>query len=86
MKEAAAALDYEAAARYRDDLAALEKVMEKNSVVLADATDADLVALELDELEASVQVFHVRGGRIRGQRGWVAELLDDSSPAELMER
>lgn len=86
MKEAAAALDYEAAARYRDDLAALEKVMEKNSVVLADATDADLVALELDELEASVQVFHVRGGRIRGQRGRVAELLDDSSPAELMER
>ncbi|WP_250257663.1 excinuclease ABC subunit UvrC [Dermabacter sp. Marseille-Q3180] len=86
MKAAAAEMDYEAAARYRDDIAALEKVMEKNSVVLSDATDADLVALELDELEASVQVFHVRGGRIRGQRGWVAELLDDSGPAELMER
>lgn len=86
MKAAAAEMDYEAAARYRDDLAALEKVMEKNSVVLSDATDADLVALELDELEASVQVFHVRGGRIRGQRGWVAELLDDSGPGELMER
>ncbi|MDO5644819.1 MAG: excinuclease ABC subunit UvrC [Dermabacter sp.] len=86
MKEAAAAQDYEAAARYRDDLAALEKVMEKNSVVLSDATDADLVAMELDDLEASVQVFHVRGGRIRGQRGWVAELLDASDEADLMER
>ncbi len=86
MKTAAADMDYEAAARYRDDLAALEKVMEKNSVVLPDRTDADLVAMELDELEASVQVFHVRGGRIRGQRGWVAELLDASDEGELMER
>ncbi len=86
MKDAAAAMDYEAAAALRDDLIALDKVMEKNSVVLSAATDADLVGMVQDELEASVQVFHVRGGRIRGQRGWIAEILDDSSPADLMER
>lgn len=86
MREAAAGMDYEAAAALRDDLIALDKVMEKNSVVLSDATDADLVGMVQDELEASVQVFHVRGGRIRGQRGWVAEILDDSGPADLMER
>ncbi|ATG54929.1 excinuclease ABC subunit C [Brachybacterium ginsengisoli] len=86
MKGAAAAMDYETAASLRDDLKALEKVMEKNSVVLSDATDADLVALAQDQLEASVQVFHVRGGRIRGQRGWTAEILDESTGPDLIER
>ena len=86
MRDAAAAMDYETAAGLRDDLAALDKVMEKNSVVLSDATDADLIGLAQDELEASVQVFHVRGGRIRGQRGWTAEILDDSSAPDLVER
>ena len=62
MREAAAAMDYERAAGLRDDLQALTTVMEKNSVVLSDATDADLVGFAQDELEASVQVFHVRGG------------------------
>ena len=73
MKAAAAKLDYEQAARLRDDLAALTSALEKSAVVLADATDADVFALADDELEAAVQVFHVRGGRVRGQRGWVAE-------------
>jgi len=86
MREAAAAMDYETAASLRDDLQTLTKVMEKNSVVLSDATDADLIGLAQDELEASVQVFHVRGGRIRGQRGWTAEILDVSGPGELIER
>jgi excinuclease ABC subunit C len=73
MKAAAAALDYELAARLRDDLGALTRALEKSAVVLADATDADVFALSHDELEVAVQVFHVRGGRVRGQRGWVAE-------------
>jgi excinuclease ABC subunit C len=86
MRDAAARQDYEAAARYRDDLKALEKVMERNAVVFSDATDADVIALAVDELEASVQVFHVRGGRIRGQRGWVAEILDESDAPDLIQR
>jgi len=73
MKAAASELDYEQAARLRDDIGALTRVLEKSAVVLADATDADVFAIAEDELEAAVQVFHVRGGRVRGQRGWVVE-------------
>ena len=85
MKEAAAELDYERAARLRDDIATLERATEKNAVVLADGTDADIFALAGDELEAAVQVFHVRDGRIRGQRGWVVEKVEDITDAELVE-
>ncbi len=73
MKEASAELDFETAARVRDDIGALRRALEKSAVVLPDATDADVFALAEDELEVAVQVFHVRGGRIRGQRGWVSE-------------
>src|SRR5690554_2499149 len=85
MQDAAADLDYELAARLRDDIAALERATEKNAVVLGDGTDADVFALVGDELEAAVQVFHVRGGRIRGQRGWIVEKVEDASDAELVE-
>ncbi|QQM66581.1 excinuclease ABC subunit UvrC [Actinomyces weissii] len=84
MRAAAAALDFEKAARLRDDANALRKVVERNAVVLPDATDADVFALVRDELEASVQVFHVRGGRIRGQRGWVVELVEELTDSELV--
>lgn len=77
MKEAAAELDFETAARLRDDIGALEKALERSTVVFTDATDADVFAIASDELEAAVQVFHVRGGRIRGQRGWVMERQDE---------
>ncbi|MEB8325023.1 excinuclease ABC subunit UvrC [Dietzia kunjamensis] len=73
MLEASADLDFERAARLRDDLGAMRRAMEKQAVVLGDGTDADVVGVEVDELQVSVQVFHVRGGRIRGQRGWVVE-------------
>jgi excinuclease ABC subunit C len=84
MKQAAAELDFERAARLRDDIGALERVLEKSAVVLPDATDADVFGLAEDELEVAVQLFHVRGGRVRGQRGWVAE-RDAESTAEVVE-
>ena len=85
MRDAAADLDYEQAARLRDDIAALERATERNAVVLPDGTDADVFAMAGDELEAAVQVFHVRDGRIRGQRGWVVEKVEDLDDADLVE-
>ena len=81
MREAASELDFEQAARLRDDIGALSKALEKQAVVLGDATDADVFALADDDLEAAVQVFHVRGGRIRGQRGWVVEKESEDIPS-----
>ena len=85
MAEAADEMEYERAARLRDDVGALKKAMEKNAVVLADATDADLIAVAEDELEAAVQIFHVRGGRVRGQRGWVTDKVEEITTGALVE-
>ncbi|MGH3326429.1 MAG: excinuclease ABC subunit UvrC [Streptomycetales bacterium] len=85
MQVAAANLEYERAARLRDDIAALERAMEKNAVVLGDGTDADVIALAEDPLEAAVQLFYVRGGRVRGQRGWVVDKVEDVSTGDLVE-
>ncbi|MBT2417650.1 excinuclease ABC subunit UvrC [Streptomyces sp. ISL-22] len=85
MMEAADEMEYERAARLRDDIEALKKAMEKNAVVLADATDADLIAVAEDELEAAVQIFHVRGGRVRGQRGWVTDKVEEITTGALVE-
>jgi excinuclease ABC subunit C len=84
MNAAAADLDYERAARLRDDLYALQRVLERNAVVLPDGTDADVVGLASDELEACVRVFHVRDGRIRGERGFIVERVDDADEAQLV--
>ncbi|KHL11288.1 excinuclease ABC subunit C [Mumia flava] len=86
MKAAAAEQEYERAARLRDDIDALRKALDKNAVVLGDATDADVIALADDPLEVGVQIFSVRGGRVRGRRGWVADKTDDAGVGELVER
>jgi excinuclease ABC subunit C len=85
MAAAAAELEFERAARIRDDLTAMRRAMEKNAVVLGDGTDADVVGFAQDALEAAVQVFHVRGGRIRGQRGWVVDKVEEVSTGDLVE-
>ncbi|MBG6090178.1 excinuclease ABC subunit C [Actinomadura viridis] len=85
MREAASAQEYERAARLRDDIRALERALEKQTVVLADSVDCDMIAFAEDELEAAVQVFYVRGGRIRGRRGWVVDKVDAVTTADLVE-
>ena len=85
MKDAAGSLEYERAARLRDDLVALTRALEKSAVVLADGTDADVFGLAEDDLEAAVQVFHVRDGRVRGQRGWVVEKVEEVTTGDLVE-
>jgi len=85
MREAARLEEFERAARLRDDLRALERAIEKQAVVLGDGTDADVIALAEDQLEAAVQVFYVRGGRVRGQRGWVLDKVEDVTTADLVE-
>ena len=86
MRQAASELEYERAARLRDDLAALDRALEKSAVVLPDGTDADVFGLAEDDLEAAVQVFHVRDGRVRGQRGWVVEKVAEVTTGDLVEQ
>jgi len=86
MSQASTNQEYERAAVVRDQLSALRQATERNAIVLGDGTDADVVALAEDPLEVAVQVFHVRGGRIRGERGWVAERSEDGDTGQLLER
>ncbi|MEK9578568.1 MAG: excinuclease ABC subunit UvrC, partial [Aquiluna sp.] len=77
--------NFELAAQYRDDVEALEKVLEKTTVVLTDQTDADLIGLARDELSAAISLFVIRGGRIRGNRSMVVDLELDRPDDELIE-
>jgi excinuclease ABC subunit C len=86
MMQAAREEEFERAARLRDDLRALERAIEKQAVVLGDGTDCDVIALAEDHLEAAVQVFYVRGGRVRGQRGWVLDKVEEVTRAGLVEQ
>jgi excinuclease ABC subunit C len=85
MKAASDDEEFERAARLRDDIKARERALEKQAVVLGDGTDCDVIARAEDPLEAAVQIFYVRGGRIRGQRGWVSEKVEETTTADLVE-
>ncbi|MFV0406478.1 MAG: excinuclease ABC subunit UvrC [Propioniciclava sp.] len=85
MEAASVALEFERAAVLRDQLAALTSASERNAIVLPDGTHADVIAVASDELEVAVKVFHVRSGRVLGERGWVADRADDSSLSDLIE-
>ncbi len=84
MKEASADLDFERAARLRDDIQMLSTVVEQNSVVLDQDTDADVFGFDTDELEASVHAFFVRAGTIRGERNWSVERTERIEDGEII--
>lgn len=86
MREAAAAMDYESAAVYRDRLQAIDAVLSRSSLVLAEDTDADLFGIAEDELSAAVQHFVVRGGRVRGVRATTIDKELDISSADLVDQ
>lgn len=84
MKKASDDLDFEMAARLRDQIKAMSSVLQSNAVVFADDVDADVFGLAGDELEASVHAFFVRAGTIRGERNWSVEKVEDIDDAQLM--
>lgn len=86
MLAASAAMDYEAAAKYRDKLSAIEAVLGKSALVLASDEDADLFGIAEDELAAAVQHFVIRGGRVRGVRALTIEKEIDITSAELVDQ
>ncbi|MEY3277726.1 MAG: excinuclease subunit UvrC, partial [Actinomycetota bacterium] len=86
MTEASNELEFEKAARLRDDIAAVESVAQKSAVVLSPDADVDVIAVHDDELAAGVQVFHVRGGRVRGERGFVTDKNEDTDASGIMVR
>lgn len=77
--------NFELAAKLRDNIYALETVLEKSTVVFTDQTDADLFGIADDELAAAVSLFRVRGGRIRGVMGWVVDKELERDQSELVE-
>ena len=84
MKEASAELEFEKAARLRDQIQMLSTVVEQNAVVFDSDVDADFFGVESDELEASVHAFYVRAGSIRGERNWSVERVEDVTDEELI--
>lgn len=85
MKDASAELEFEKAARLRDEIQMLQTVMQQNAVVFDQDVDADVFGMASDELEASVHAFIVRDGSIRGERNWSVERVEDVSDGELID-
>ncbi|WP_426573119.1 excinuclease ABC subunit UvrC [Aquihabitans sp. McL0605] len=86
MQEAADELEFERAARLRDRLAAVNKAIERQQMVADRNEDLDVIGVADDELEAAVQVFHVRKGRVVGRKGFVMDKVEDLTPYELTGR
>lgn len=86
MRAAAGALEFERAARLRDRLAAVRRAIEKQQMVADRDEDLDVIGLTDDELEAAVQVFFVRKGRMVGRKGFVLDKVEDLSPGRLIDR
>lgn len=86
MRDAASDQRYEDAAKLRDQVVAIEHVMEKNAIVLGHEVDVDAFGMKSDELSAAVHQFIIRGGRIRGERSWIVDVELDDSPGRLLEQ
>ncbi|MGN8027692.1 excinuclease ABC subunit UvrC [Microbacterium sp. 22242] len=86
MQEASAAMDYESAAKYRDQLASIEAVLGRSALVLPQDEDADLFGIAEDELSAAIQHFVIRGGRVRGVRASTLDKEIDISGADLVDQ
>ena len=84
MGEASADLEFEVAARLRDRLASVQKVLEKQTMVAARDEDLDVIGLAGDDLEAAAQVFYVRRGRVVGRKGFVVDRADDLDSGQLV--
>ena len=86
MSSAAKALEYERAARVRDRLLAVRKAIEKQQMVAERSEDIDVIGIADDELEAAVQVFFVRKGRVVGRKGFILDKVEELSPGGLVDR
>ena len=86
MNEAAAQLEFELAARIRDQLGSVRKAIERQQMVASREEDFDLLGIEEDDLEASVQVFYVRKGRVVGRKGLIVDKVEDVEPPALVAR
>ncbi|MCO6558096.1 MAG: excinuclease ABC subunit UvrC [Bifidobacterium sp.] len=84
MKQASDDMEFEKAARLRDQISMLKTVSEQNAVVFDSDVDADVFGMESDELEASVHAFFVRSGSIRGERNWSVKRVEDIDDADLI--
>ena len=84
MQQAAEALEFETAARMRDRLASVRRAIEKQQMVADRNEDLDVVGIAEDELEAAVQVFYVRRGRVVGRKGFVLDKVMELEPGEVV--
>ncbi len=86
MKAAATELEFERAARIRDRLIAVQKAIAKQQMVADKNEDIDVIGIADDDLEASVQVFYVRKGRVVGRKGFVLDKVEELTPGKLVDR